>query len=99
MDAYILEHMNEPLSLTNFTVEADRRPLVVFAARLHEEAFAFFESAGFRDRLRMAKSDGKPLLDDLTILRLRLANASERERFREVGDGKVVLFLIGLDPE
>jgi len=47
----------------------------------------------------MAKSDGKPLLDDLTILRLRLANASERERFREVGDGKVVLFLIGLDPE
>ena len=47
----------------------------------------------------MAKSDGKPLLDDLTILRLRLANVSERERFREVGDGKVVLFLIGLDPE
>ena len=91
--------MEEPLSLTNFTVEADRRPLVVFAARLHEEAFAFFESANFRDRLRMAKSDGKPLLDDLTILRLRLANASERERFREVGDGKVVLFLIGLDPE
>ena len=65
----------------------------------HVETFAFYESANFRHRLRMAKSDGKPLLDDLTILRLRLANASERERFREVGDGKVVLFLIGLDPE
>jgi hypothetical protein len=94
-----LRTMEEPLSLTNFTVEADRRPLVVFAARLHEEAFAFFESAGFRDRLRMAKSDGKPLLDDLTILRLRLANASERERFREVGDQTVVLFLIKLDDD
>jgi hypothetical protein len=33
--------MSEPLSLSIFTIEADRKPLLVFAAKKHREAETF----------------------------------------------------------
>jgi hypothetical protein len=75
--------MTEPLSLSIFTIEADRKPVLAFAAKKFEEADAFFRDERVRTKLRSANSGGVPLCDDFTILRIRLANAEERARYRE----------------
>ena len=74
--------MSEPLSLSIFTIEADRKPMLAFAAKKFEEADAFFRDERVRTKLRSANPDS-PLCDDFTILRIRLANADERARYRE----------------
>ena len=83
--------MSEPLSLSIFTIEADRKPVLAFAAKRHEEAEDFFKDERVRTKLRSASSGGVPLCDDLTTLRLRLANTDERARYR----GKVAVQSIG----
>jgi len=94
--------MTEPLSLSIFTIEADRKPVIAFAAKKHTDAEAFFRDERVRTKLRLASSAGVPLCDDLTILRLRLANAAERVRFRDrtatqaPGDSATV-FLVDID--
>jgi hypothetical protein len=40
------EKMSEPLSLSIFTIEADRKPLLAFAAKKHQEAEDFAEMRG-----------------------------------------------------
>jgi hypothetical protein len=75
--------MSEPLSLSIFTIEADRKPVLAFAARKYEEADTFFRDERVRTKLRSANSGGVSLCDDHTILRIRLANADERARCRE----------------
>jgi hypothetical protein len=75
--------MTEPLSLSIFTIEADRKPVLAFAAKKFEEADAFFREGRVRTKLRSANSGGVPPCDDFTILRIRLANAEERARYRE----------------
>jgi hypothetical protein len=94
--------MNEPLSLSIFTIEADQKPILAFAAKKYEDAEVFFRDERVRTQLRAVSSAGVPLCDDLTILRLRLANAAERARFRDttatraLGDSATV-FLVGID--
>jgi hypothetical protein len=74
--------MNNSLSLSIFTIESDRKPVLSFVAKKHEEADAVFRDEAVRDKLRSASSGGVPLCDDLSILRIRLANADERARYR-----------------
>jgi hypothetical protein len=95
--------MSEALSLSIFTIEADRKPVLAFAKR-YEEAEAFFKDERVRTKLRSASSGGVPLCDHLTILRLRLANADERSRYqkkaetRSIGESTAV-FLVDIDPK
>jgi hypothetical protein len=94
--------MIEPLSLSIFTIETDRKPVLAFAAKKYEDAEVFFRDERVRTQLRSVSSGGIPLCDDLTILRLRLANAAERARFRDrtatraPGDSATV-FLVDID--
>jgi hypothetical protein len=94
--------MSEPLSLSIFTIEADRKPIMTFAAKRHRDAEAFFSDERVRARLQSARSGGSPVLDDRSILRVRMANAAERVRYQEktVGMAKPgVVFLFNLDVE
>jgi hypothetical protein len=91
--------MNDKLSLSIFTVEADRKPVVVFKCRTYSEA----ETIGFDERLRTklctVKSGGAPLCDDLSILRIRLANPDERSLYEKAVSQSemVVVYLVDLD--
>ena len=92
------------LSLSIFTIEADRRPVLAFAAKKHEEAEVFFRDERVRTKLKSATSGGVPLCDDLSTLRIRLANAGERARSREKtatssnGD-QTAVFLVDVDKD
>jgi hypothetical protein len=91
-----------PLSLSIFTIEADRKPVLAFAAKTFDEADAFFRDERVRTKLRSANSGGVPLCDDFTILRIRLANAEERARYREKAAAKstgnpAAVFLVDID--
>jgi hypothetical protein len=55
------EEMIEQLSLSIFTIEADRRPVLAFAAKKYEEADVFFRDERVRTKLRSASSAGVPL--------------------------------------
>jgi hypothetical protein len=94
--------MSEPLSLSIFTIEIDRKPVLAFAAKKYEEADAFFRDEGVRIKLRSASSAGVPLCDDLSILHIRLANADERARYREKADAMstgvpAAVFMVDVD--
>jgi hypothetical protein len=54
--------MTEPLSLSIFTIEADRKPVLAFAAKKFEEADAFFRDERVRTKLRSANTAGVPSL-------------------------------------
>jgi hypothetical protein len=71
------------LSLSIFTIEADRKPLIAFAAKKHHEAEAFCTDERVRTKLKSVKLNGTPLCDDYSILRVRLANSDERARYLE----------------
>jgi hypothetical protein len=75
--------MTEEFSLSIFTIEADLKPLLAFAAKKQKDAEAFFRDERMRTKLRSASSGGVPLCDEYSILRIRLANADERARYRE----------------
>jgi hypothetical protein len=94
--------MIEPLSLSIFTIEADRQPVLAFAVKKFEEADTFFRDERVRTKLRSANSGGVPLCDDFTILRIRLANADERARYREKVEARpmaipAAVFLVDVD--
>jgi hypothetical protein len=93
--------MSEPLSLSIFTMEADRKPTAVFAAKKHQDAEAFFDDERVRAKLQAANSGGVPLIDDRSILRVRLANAGERVRYREKAarstENPGLVFLLDID--
>jgi hypothetical protein len=94
--------MSEALSLSIFTIEADRKPVLTFAAKKFEEADTFFRDERVRTKLRSASSGGVPLCDDYTILRIRLANADERARYRQKAAAKSTgnppaVFLVDID--
>jgi hypothetical protein len=94
--------MTELSSLSIVTIEADREPLLAFAAKKFEKADAFFRDERVRVKLRSASSSGVPLCDDLSILRIRLANADERARYREKTSANstgnpAAVFLVDID--
>jgi len=94
--------MIEPLSLSIFTIEADRKPVLAFAAKKFEEAYTFFKDERVRTKLRSVSSGGVPLCDDYTVLRIRLANEDERARYHEKAAAKATgdpaaVFLVDID--
>jgi hypothetical protein len=91
------------LSLTIFTIEADLKPILAFAAKKHEEADTFLRDERLRSKLKSVSSGGVALCDDYSILRIRLANADERSSYRDrttssVG-GHAAVFLVDVDQE
>jgi hypothetical protein len=95
--------MSEPLSLSIFTIEADRKPVLAFAAKKHHEAEAFCADERVLTKLRSASSGGVPLCDDLSILGVRLATSDERARYhdrtknRPSTDNRAAVFLVDVD--
>jgi hypothetical protein len=75
--------MSETLSLSIFTIEADSKPLLAFAAKKHQEAVAFCSDERVRTKLTSVTSGGVPLCDIHSILRVRLATSDERARYHE----------------
>ena len=75
--------MSETLSLSIFTIEADSKPLLAFAAKKHKEAEAFCADERVRTKLTSVRSGGVPLCDDHSILRVRLATSDERARYHD----------------
>jgi hypothetical protein len=87
-----------PLSL--FTLEADRKPLVVYAAKKHRDAEAFLSDEQIRTKLQLTTSGGIAIVDDRSILRVRMANAAERARYREKAtqpSATALVFLVDID--
>jgi hypothetical protein len=95
--------MSETLSLSIFTIEADRKPILAFAARKHEDAEAFCADERVLTKLRSAKSGGVPLCDDHSILRIRLATSDERARYHDRAknrpsvEDRAAVFLVDVD--
>jgi hypothetical protein len=83
MDRAQGEEMSEALSLSIFTIEADSKPLLAFAAKKHQEAVAFCADERVLAKLRSIRSSGVPLCDDKSILRVRLATSDERARYHD----------------
>ena len=94
--------MSNPLSLSIFTIEADRKPVLAFAATKYTDAEAFFKDEMVRTKLRLAILDGVALCDEQTTLGLRLAKSPERARYREkiaAGGNSATVFLVDIDSE
>ena len=95
--------MSETLSLSIFTIEADRKPLLAFAAKKYQEAEAFCADERVLTKLRSVKSGGVPLCDDHSILRVRLATPDERARHhdrtknRPSLENRAAVFLVDVD--
>ena len=92
--------MSDKLSLSIFTVEVDRKPVIAFRCRTYSEA----ETIGFDERLRTklstVKSGGVPLCDDLAILRIRLAHPDERSLYEKAVSRSAnvrIVYLVDLD--
>jgi len=75
--------MSETLSLSIFTIEADRKPLLAFAAKKYQEVEAFCTDERVLTKLRSVSSGGIPLCDEHSVLRIRLATPDERARYRD----------------
>jgi hypothetical protein len=95
--------MSETLSLSIFTIEADRKPLLAFAVKKHQEAVALCADERVLTKLRSVKLGGVPLCDDNSILHLRLATSDERVRYHERTknrpsmDSRAAVFLVDVD--
>ena len=70
--------MNGRPSLSIFTIEIDRKPIFAIQSRKHSDAEAILADENIRHQLGLLRSDGKPLCDDFSIFRVRLARADER---------------------
>jgi hypothetical protein len=75
--------MSETLSLSIFTIGADRKPIFAFAAKRHQEAEAFCADERVLTKLRSVSSGGIPLCDEHSVLRIRLETPDERARYRD----------------
>jgi hypothetical protein len=95
--------MSETLSLSIFTIEADSKPLLAFAAKKHQEAVAFCADQRVLTKLGSVRSGGVPLCNDDSILRVRLATSEERARFhdrtkqRSSMENLAAVFLVDVD--
>jgi hypothetical protein len=95
--------MTERLSQSIFTIEVDRKPVFAVQFRKHSEAEALLTDEALLDQLRMTRSAGVPLVDDLSILRVRLARDDERGLYFEnassllTSNGQLAVLLIKLD--
>ena len=95
--------MNDQLSLSIFTIEVDRKPIFAIQSRKHSEAEAILADENIRHQLSLVRSGGKPLCDDFSIFRVRLARADERALYYKnapsllTGSGELAVLLVELD--
>jgi hypothetical protein len=95
--------MSETLSLSIFTIEADRKPICAFAAKRHQETEAFCADERVLTELRSVSSGGIPLSDEHSILRVQLATPDERARYhdptkrRSSMENRTAAFLVDVD--
>lgn len=95
--------MIDGLTLSIFTIEADRRPIAAVPGKKQSEAEAILNDEYLREQFRLLKSEGKPLCDDLSILRMRIARPNERALYYEnaaallTGNGQLAVLLVELD--
>ena len=95
--------MSDRLSLSIFTIEVDRQPVVAFACRKHSEAEEMCADERVRAKLRLMNSGGRPLCGDFAILRVRLAHADERAIYNEKAAAKsndssmLMVYLVEID--
>jgi hypothetical protein len=75
--------MNNGLSLSIFTIVVDRTPAVTFGCKKHSEAEAICADERIRAKLRTMISGDKSLIDDYSILHVRLARPNERTMYYE----------------
>ena len=73
--------MDQPFSLSVFTVEINGRPTVALRAKRHQEAERFCEQERLRAESTLT-SDGVPLFDANADLKVRLANPAEADLYR-----------------
>jgi hypothetical protein len=95
--------MTGELSLSVFTVEIDRVPIFAIRGKWQSQAEKVLADEGVREQLRRLTSGGKPLCDDFSIFRMRIARPDERQRFFEnkdtllTRDGGLAVLLVDLD--
>ena len=75
--------MSETLSLSIFTIEADRKPVLAFAAKKNQEVEAFCTDERVLTKLRSVRSGGVPLCNEDSILHVRLATSDERACYHD----------------
>jgi hypothetical protein len=97
------QEMSEMLSLSIFTIEADRKPIFAFAAKRHQEAEAFCADETVLTKLRSVRSGGIPLCNTHSIFRVRLATPDERAlyndrtKWRSSIENRAAAFLVDVD--
>jgi hypothetical protein len=95
--------MSDGLSLSVFTIEIDRKPVFAIQCRKHSEAEAVLADKTIKTQLSLLRSGGKPLCDDFSIFRVRLARADERALYNEnapsllAENGELAVLLVELD--
>ena len=95
--------MSQHLSLSIFTIEVDRVPIAAMRGRKQAEAELTLTDEFLKEQLRRLRSGGKPLCDDFSIFRMRIARPGERAQYFEnvtsllTSDSQLVVLLIKLD--
>jgi hypothetical protein len=95
--------VSDRLSRSVFTIEVDRRPVLMFSVRFYADAQAICSDGRIRQKLSSVLSGGKPLCDDLAIMRVRLARPEEKAKYLEEAatrsheTGLVAVYLVKLD--
>jgi hypothetical protein len=80
--------MNHGLSLSIFTIVVDGVPAIAFGCKKHSEAEAICADERIRTKLSSMISGDKPLLDDFSILHVRLAHPNERALYSEKANAR-----------
>jgi hypothetical protein len=94
--------IDDKLSLSVFTIEVDRKPVIVFSARKYSDAETICADQRIRDKLSSTHSGGKPLCDELATLGVRLSNAEEKKHYRKQAaarsaDAGLPVYLVEID--
>ena len=92
--------MNDQLSQSIFTLEADGRPVLAFSCRKYSEAEMIGSDERLRAKLCSVKSGAVPLCEDHSSLRIRLARKDERSLFAEAvsrSESLKIVYLVDLD--
>src|SRR5262249_19126896 len=95
--------VSDKLSRSVFTIEVDRQPVLTFSTRFYADAQAICTDGRTRQKLSSVFSGGKPLCDDIAIMRVRLARPEEKAKYleeaatRSHGTGLVAVYLVKLD--
>jgi hypothetical protein len=95
--------MSDRLSLSIFTIEVDRNPVLALQGKKHSEIEHVIADEHIRNQLSLLKSAGKPLCDDFSIFRIRMARPPERQLYYDnaasilTSQGQLAVLLVALD--